>query len=87
MESPIVISDAETCLMARDLARLTGETIAEAITVALRERLARLRRERSVDERLQQMRAISKRCASQLRAGPPSVDHGDLLYDEHGLPK
>ena len=73
--------------MARDLARLTGETITEAITVALRERLARLRRERNVDERLQEMRAISKRCASQLRDGPPAVEHGDLLYDEHGLPK
>ena len=87
MASPIVISDEETCRMARDLARLTGETITEAITVALRERLARERRQRSVDERLQEMRAISKRCASQLRDGPPALEHGDLLYDEQGLPE
>ena len=87
MASPIVISDEETCRMARDLARLTGETITEAITVALRERLAREWRQRSVDERLQEMRAISKRCASQLRDGPSAVEHGDFLYDEHGLPR
>ena len=35
------IKNDETCLLARDLARLTGETMTGAITVALRERLAR----------------------------------------------
>ena len=38
------IKNDETCLLARDLARLTGETMTAAITVALRERLARTRR-------------------------------------------
>ena len=87
MASRIVISDEETCRLAGDLARLTGETMTEAITVALRERLARERRQRSVDARLKEMRAISERCARQLRDGPSAVEHGDFLYDEHGLPK
>ncbi len=87
MASRIVISDEETCRLASDLARLTGETITEAITVTLRERLARERRQRSVDARLKEMRAISERCAGQLRDGPSAVEHGDFLYDEHGLPK
>ena len=85
--SRIVISDEETCRLAGELARLTGETITDAITVALRERLASVRRERSVDARLRAMRAISERCARQLRDGPSAVEHGDFLYDEHGLPK
>ena len=87
MASRIVISDEETCRLASDLARLTGETITEAITVALRERLASVRRERSVYARLKKMRAISERCARQLRDGSSAIEHGDFLYDEHGLPK
>ena len=42
---------------------------------------------RSADARLEEMRAISERCARQLRDGPSAVEHGDFLYDEHGLPK
>ena len=81
------IKNQETCQLATELAELTGETKTGAITVALRERLERERRERSVEARLRKMRAISKRCAELLRDGGPAVDHGDLLYDERGLPK
>ena len=78
------IKNEETCRLARELAELTGETITGAITVALRERLER---ERTIQERLRKMRAISKRCAALLRDGPSAVEHGDFLYDERGLPK
>ena len=37
--------------------------------------------------RLRRMRAISERCARLLREAGPPIDHGDLLYDEGGLPK
>ena len=80
------IKNEETCQLARDLADLTGETMTGAITVALRERLERERRARSVDERLQRMRAIARRCSRLLRDGPSAVEHGDFLYDERGLP-
>ncbi|MCY4527726.1 MAG: type II toxin-antitoxin system VapB family antitoxin [Chloroflexi bacterium] len=73
--------------LAQELANLTGETVDEAVTFALRERLERVRHERSVEERLQAMRAISQRTSRMLRDGPPVVEHGDLLYDERGLPK
>ena len=81
------IKNEETCRLAGELARLTGETMTGAITVALRERLERERRERSVETRLQKMRAISERCAKLLRERGPPVDHGEFLYDERGLPK
>ena len=77
----------EMLRLAGELASLTGETVDEAVKVALRERLERMKHERSIEERLQRMRAISQRTARMLRDGPPAVDHGDLLYDERGLPK
>ena len=76
------IKNEATCRLAGELAQLTG-----AITVALKERLERERRQRGVDARLRKMRVIAGRCAKLLRDGGPPVDHGDLLYDERGLPK
>ena len=81
------IKNEETCRLAGELAELTGETKTGAITIALMERLERERRERSVEARLQRMRTIAERCAKLLRQGGPPVDHGELLYDERGLPK
>ncbi len=81
------IENEETVQLAHELASLTGETVTEAITVALKERLERVRHDRIVEERVQALRAISERTARMLRDGPSAVEHGDLLYDECGLPK
>ncbi|MCE2492831.1 MAG: type II toxin-antitoxin system VapB family antitoxin [Alphaproteobacteria bacterium] len=81
------IKNDETCRLANELARLTGESMTGAITVALRERLEREKRERSVEVRIQKMRATAERCAKLLAPGPSAVQHGDVLYDERGLPK
>ena len=82
------IKNEETCRLARELAQFTGETMTGAITVALRERLERERRQRGVNARLRKMRAIAERCARLVREGGPSaLEHGELLYDERGLPK
>ncbi len=81
------IKNDETCRLAGELARLTGETMTGAITVALRQRLAREKRRRDVDARVQELHAIGQRCAKLVGEGPSSLEHGDLLYDERGLPK
>ncbi len=81
------IENDEIRRLAGELASLTGETIPEAVTVALKERLERERRKHSREEGLQGMRAISQRTARMLRDGPSAVEHGDFLYDERGLPK
>lgn len=81
------IKNEKTCRLAGELAELTGETKTGAITVALEERLERERHRRSADTRLRKMRAISSRCARLLREGGPPIDHGDLFYDELGLPR
>ena len=81
------IKNDETCQLAGELARLTGDTMTGAITVALRERLERERRARGAARRLREMRAIAERCARLLGPGPSAVEHGDVLYDERGLPR
>ena len=80
------IKNSETCQLARELAELTGETVTVAITVALRERLDRERNLRGADALAQELHAIGQCCASLLRPGPSATEHGDLLYDEKGLP-
>lgn len=80
------IKNDETCRLASDLAQLTGETMTGAITVALRERLERERRQRGIETRARELRAIAERCAKLMGPGPSAIEHGDLLYDNQGLP-
>ena len=81
------IKNDETCQLAGELARLTDDTMTGAITIALRERLERERRVRSAGKRLEDMRAIAVRCSRLLAPGPSAIEHGDVLYDERGLPR
>ena len=81
------IKNDETCRLARELARLTGESMTGAITVALRERLGREQRGRNVQARARRLRAIAERCVKLMGPGPSAVEHGDMLYDDQGLPR
>jgi antitoxin VapB len=83
----ISIKDPETDELARQLADQTGETITQALKQALRERLIRIagrHRRRGVSGRLL---AIGRRCAAHMQRPGDSLDHGDLFYDEQGLPR
>lgn len=80
------IKNAETERLAKELAALTGESLTAAITESLRQRLERQRRKRGAGL-ADQLLAIGKDCASRLKEPFRSADHGDLLYDEMGLPK
>lgn len=55
--------------------------------MSLEERQEPERDERTVEERVQRLLAIGRRTASMMGDGPSAVEHGDFLYDEHGLPK
>ena len=79
------IRNAETEWLAETVARLTGETKTRAVTVALRDRLERLRRDRSGRSLAQELKEIAEHCSSL-----PVLDSRDadqiLGYDEIGLP-
>lgn len=79
------IKNQEAYRLAQAVARLTGESMTRAVTVALRERLERVRRARQRKATTEELLAIGGHCSAGL-AGPPT-DHGELLYDERGLPK
>ena len=72
--------------LAREVAARTGETLTEAVVVALRERLTRLRGRSRRRPLRDELREIGARCAAL-----PTLDDrapNDLLdYDEHGLPR
>ncbi len=57
-----------------------------AVTEAVRERLHRLRDEQGAGL-AGRMLKIGKDCAAHLKEPYRSVDHGELLYNEKGLPR
>jgi antitoxin VapB len=80
------IKNEDTDRLAHELAGLTGESLTTAVTVAVRERLERLQQSKrgALSDRLLK---IGKDCAAHLKEPFLTVEHGDLLYDEKGLPK
>jgi antitoxin VapB len=79
------IKNEETHHLVLELAQLTGESQTTAVTVAVRERLSRLRAARATSL-AEQLLAIGRDTARRLREPSRSTEHGDLLYDENGLP-
>jgi hypothetical protein len=56
--------------------------------MALRERLARVERTADFDEeRYKKLKALLKDSRGLWRDSLLTIEHGDLLYDERGLPK
>ena len=80
------IRNPEAERLATELARRTRETKTEAVIKALRDRLARGRRERPKRQLADELDDIAKHCASL-----PVIDRrtpDDILgYDERGLPR
>jgi antitoxin VapB len=79
------IKNPEAHELATELARLTGESMTKAVTEAIRERLERMRRERDQERVVAEAMAIARRVAGYPRKDRRS--HGELLYDERGLPR
>lgn len=80
------IKNEDTHKLVQQLADLTGETLTEAVTVSVSERLKRVKGKKltSLADRLL---AIGKDCAGRLKGPIATVEHGQLLYNEQGLPK
>lgn len=72
----------------RRAARRTGDGAETVVAVAVRERLELLDEAEAEAQRWREVNALVKdRGAAFREAGITSVDHGELLYDENGLPR
>lgn len=80
------IKNEEAHQLAQELAALTGESMTTAVTEALRERLERVR-SKGRKGMAARLLAISKDAAPRFKEPWRSIDHGEWLYDERGLPK
>jgi antitoxin VapB len=81
------IKDEKTHRMARQLAKLTGESMTAAVGQAVQERLERVRKEKGTGGLAERLLKIGRECAAHLKEPYKSIDHGELLYDEKGMPK
>lgn len=81
----INIKDPETDRRARELAARTGETLTTAVSVAVSERLERLRGQRAMPDLVAELDAIAERSGAL-----PVIDHRTpdeiLGYGPDGLP-
>ncbi len=82
---PISIKNAETEALARQLSALTGESLTDAIRIAVEERHDRLRRARSGRSLADELNEIALRCANLPVISNLSEDE-ILGYDEYGAP-
>lgn len=79
------IKDPEAARLAREVSEYTGETMTQAVIVALRERLAREQRKRqNVDSLIDEVMLIGKHFAALPVLDSRNLD--EMLYDESGLP-
>jgi antitoxin VapB len=80
------INNDEAQKLAHQLAKLTGESVTTAVTVALRERLERVQNAEGAGLADRLLR-IGKDCAAHLEEPFRSADHGTILYDNCGVPR
>lgn len=83
------IKNAEAERLTRELAHATGESLTAAVTTAVRERLDRVRAgdaTPSAQQRAERILSLGDQIADRLTGPFATADHGDLLYDDHGLP-
>ncbi len=76
------IKDASVHEAVKQIAKLTGESQAQAVATAVNERLARLQG----DDLAARLLIIGHKAASRMNPETKQLDHGALLYDERGLP-
>lgn len=80
------IRNTETERLAEAVAKLAGETKTEAVTRALQDRLARLRRERTGRSLASELDDLARRYATLPIKDARTADE-ILGYDESGLPR
>ena len=78
------IKNEDARRMASQLAHLTGESMTQAVTEAIRERLEREKGKHGRSGVAKKLMSIGRRCAS--RPVTDSRPPNEILYDKDGLP-
>jgi antitoxin VapB len=84
------IKSAEAHDLARQLAALEDTTVTSAVTMSLREALARRRADQRTKDRLEKMRPLADAFANLEEQDPTTRSLWAInadLYNEHGLPR
>jgi antitoxin VapB len=79
------IKNEDTHRRARELARLVGEPMTQAVDRAITERLERVRKARNRGPLAKRLLEIGRQCARLPVLDERSPE--EMLYDEKGLPK
>ena len=82
MDARLIVESDDACDLASRLAALTGDSVTDAVTKALRAELER--RERDIQAELARMMEAARDIRKHIK-DPVSSDTSDL-YDENGLP-
>ena len=80
------IKNKEAHELAAELARLTGKSMTAVVIDALRTQLKQMRRYQEKETRLEELMTIGKRCAAHIHHPVSALQHGEILYDESGMP-
>lgn len=78
------VKDPEAHRLAQAIAEETGDSLTKVVIGSLRERHERIEK-RKGKASLAELMAIAARVSRSVKR--PYVEHGELLYDEYGLPK
>jgi antitoxin VapB len=81
------IKDEETVRLARELAAEMGESVTQAVRIALQERRARTappRPRANVEEMMAVVRGLRDHWNPEFRDQELSLTHSDLLYNDDG---
>lgn len=92
MATQLNIKNDEGRRLAGRVAAATGQNITEAVTDALRRRLRQVGQDQALsDEAMRDREAAFHRLTAGTRSrwndAFLTIDHGDMPYDEHGLPR
>jgi antitoxin VapB len=81
------IKNEEVYQLASELAQLTGRSMTAIVRDALRKERAEILRQQQKMVKVNELLAIADQCAAHMHAPVTAVAHGDMLYDDQGLPQ
>ena len=83
MSAQMNIKNVEAVTIAGELAAIEGKSVTQVVLEALRAR----RRELGKEAKIRRVMELCRNTASRMSPEMLALDHGELLYDEFGLPK